>query len=117
MARPARLACLLQSLVPYWSAAWKTCGTDWYGTLGLTIDGERHALVLSADGAALAEAGTNPDLGVELSAEVFTKLLFGHRTVAWAERKAGQAISPAAQPVLVALCEGIRGWVPGGDAF
>jgi hypothetical protein len=124
-ARPARLSELFRSLLPWWQALWRRQALQWKGHLGIRIEDEESSadseaclLALSSGHVEMVAAPPAESVAwVRLSPGTFIQLLFGYRPVEWAASQPGREVPHELRPVMAALFEGERFWIPGTDTF
>ena len=120
MARPASVDELSRALVPLWQARWERSALSWSGRLGFHLGGEdggRWALELAPGYLAIADGIPEGIPWATLSPGVFTRLLFGQRSVEWAESQPNAHIPDEARGVIAALFPAETAWIAGTDSF
>ncbi len=120
MARTGHLPTLLDALLPLWNERWQQHNPGRSGVLAVTIENETFLLGADAVGIHLLDPMTSSAYAarhVKMSQQVFTQLLFGYRSVAWAMQQQGQEIPETLQPALNILFPFNPAWIAGSDAF
>ncbi len=118
MARVASFSALLPSLLQLWQARWRQHRLEWEGHLFFEIDEQICCLGLSPGSMRLEEPVPGEEgQRVVLSQQVFTQLVFGFRSVAWAAIQADQHIPAELVPILEVLFPFKQTWLPGSDYF
>lgn len=117
MARPADHQALIAAVLPRWQAFWRRVRTPWTGTLTLALGGKRWSFEAGPDELRLLPAAVDNGAMIELTDDVFVKLLFSYRTVEWAAEQPGQRIPGRLRPVVDCLFPREQVWIPGTDWF
>jgi predicted N-acetyltransferase YhbS len=112
MARTASLPDLFAALLPAWQASVDEHPAELRWSIGeATVEVRREHRTLFCDPVA---SGAQT---IRLSQEIFTRLLFGYRPVAWAARQPGQDIPPALTSFVERLFWSNHLFVPKSDEF
>lgn len=109
MACPTHVPELGRSLVPLLRERWQPCAADRIRALRIDLGDDRCVLELGPSGAPLPNGPNQTPETIRLSPGVFTQLVFGFRSAAWAAAQPGQRVPAAVVPALAAL-------VPSGPA-
>jgi GNAT superfamily N-acetyltransferase len=124
-ARVASAPALFAALAPLWQARWSRAASldsTLAGPfrLGLRLgSGEGESGILALDrGAVTYMPGTAPaDSWITLPPATFIPLLFGYRSLGWAESQPGVGVPAEARAAATALFTPEPLWIPGTDAF
>jgi predicted N-acetyltransferase YhbS len=115
MARVASFSALLPALLRLWQTRWRRF--DWAGRITFKVDEQMYTVELSPEGVRLVDPVSEEGQRVVLSQQVFTQLVFGFRSVAWAAGQAGQQIPEELLPILGALFPLRQSGFAGSDYF
>lgn len=116
MVRPIHLSQLLQSILPLWKNRLQFYHESLPQAITFKIDGHTVGLELNSPDIRLSEYSQTDDNLVSLSLEVFTRLLFGYRTIEWAVDQADQYIPEALRPLLDRLFPAGQAWINETDS-
>ncbi len=117
MARPADLPTLLHAMLPQWNMRQPHIATIWSGNIELVIGDEAYFLTIDDNGVRLQSQAILPLQRVHFSPQVFTKLLFGYRSVTWAKQQARQHLPAELLPLFEQFFPRGYAWINGSDAF
>lgn len=117
MAHITKLVDVIQALVPLWQARWYRACAAWSGQLTHQIGEYSFTLAFDQTSLELLASPVADAPLVVFSSEVFTTLVFGWRSVAWAMQQPGVAITADTQAVLDVLYPMERLWFPPSDEF
>lgn len=117
-ARPAFAPVLLAALLPLWGDRWGRTAVPYTGLLGIRIEGDEGAsLVLRLERGRLRQAEGEPAEWLALSADAFTQLICGYRTLEWILARRGETFSEGVLAALRVLFPHEPIWIPGSDSF
>jgi hypothetical protein len=117
MARLVSLPMLAQALLPEWQARWQQSLAHWSGMLCLTVGEEQCTLQIDRTHLQLVDQASREATIVRLSPQLFTQLVFGYRSVAFAVQEQEQPVAGDALRVLSVLFPTGHAWIPGSDWF
>jgi predicted acetyltransferase len=115
MARPGNLRALMNMLLPEWRKRWTRQAIPHSGTFALTVDGTTWFTALEPGDVRFLDGPQDGMQTVTLSHQVFTQLVFGCRSAAWAARQAGQSVPTALLAPLAVLFPQFRAWFAPAD--
>ena len=115
MACPTHLPELFAGLLPLWRERWLRSARDWTGHLALEVGGESCQLELTRSDLIPSTTSAQEPHRVRLSPQVFARLVFGYRSVAWAAKQPGQLIPSEVAASLAVLFPPCPGWYAGSN--
>jgi predicted N-acetyltransferase YhbS len=108
-------AALIAGMLPEWNDRWQRHRMGWTGDLSLTIDGVTRVLSCSENGLSLGSAYGDNVASVALTGTVALPLLFGFRSLDWAQLQEGQQLPNDLHPVLEVLFPPLTPWIAARD--
>jgi predicted N-acetyltransferase YhbS len=117
MARPGHLSLLFHQLAPLWGQCWGLRGVPRQITFTLVVGGEPYTLTLHGSVVQVSEEGKGTEMVASLDPGVFTRLIFGYRSVRWAASQPDVRIPDTLLEPLSILFPPGGTWIPGSDVF
>jgi predicted N-acetyltransferase YhbS len=117
MARLVDLPTFAQAMLPEWQERWRRSLSQWSGTLLLAVGDASCVLQIEGTELRLVNQGSGAAEAIHLTPELFTQVVFGYRSVAWAVQHSGQLVNNELLAVLNVLFPLGHTWIPASDWF